>query len=116
VACSEAAREAQWLIQLQKDLTGSQPESSTTLYFDSTGAIKNIANKALKVRTKHIDIRYKNSCDLKERGILDFTHARSEDILADIMTKPLPANAHHKLSLGINLRSEGPHQHGHTRD
>jgi len=25
VACSEAAREAQWLIQLQKDVTGSQP-------------------------------------------------------------------------------------------
>jgi hypothetical protein len=103
VACSEPASGAQWLIQLQTDVTGSQPESSTTIYSDSTGALKNIANKASKARTKHINIRYRNSCDLQERGILDFTHVRSEDNLADIMTKPLPATTHHKLSLGMNL-------------
>jgi len=104
VACSKAARKAQWLIQLQKDVTGSQPQGPTARYSDSTGALKNITNRASKARTKHINIRYKNSCDLQERGILDFTHVRSEDNLADIMTKPLPITAHQKLSLSMNLR------------
>ena len=48
VACSEATREAQWLIQLQKDITGSQPQGPTTIYSDSTGALKNITNRASK--------------------------------------------------------------------
>jgi len=42
VACSEAAREAQWLIQLQKDVTGSQPQGPTTIYcyaFGVTGIL-----------------------------------------------------------------------------
>jgi hypothetical protein len=104
VAFSEAAREAEWLIQLQQDVTGSQPQGPTTIYSDSPGALKNITNRASKATTKHIDMQYKNTCNLRERGIPDFTNVRSEDSLADIMTKPLPITAHQILYLGMNLR------------
>jgi hypothetical protein len=65
---------------------------------------------------KSIDICYKNSCELEEQGIEDSIHVKIEGNLTDIMSKPLPATAHHKLCLSMNLRSEGPHQHGQTRD
>jgi hypothetical protein len=120
IACSEAAREAQWLRQLETDISGiadtippldtesSSAQSSTpqplTIQCDNQGTIKNIVSGASKARTKHIDVRYHNCRDLQSQGILAFTYVHTDDNIADILTKALPADKHRKLTALMGLQ------------
>ena len=41
-------------------------------------------------RSKHVDVRFHFLRDLTWDGVVTLLHCRSQDQLADIMTKPLP--------------------------
>jgi len=66
ITCSEASREATWLLQLQRDIHGPQnqtslPSSALPIYYDNQGALTHITTGVIKARTKHIDVCYHNS-------------------------------------------------------
>jgi len=62
IACSEASREAKWLLQLQKNIHGSQKDSPPLpINCDNQGALTLITTAIIKARTKHIDVCYHNS-------------------------------------------------------
>jgi hypothetical protein len=51
-------------------------------------------------RCKHIDVRFHFLRDLTKDGIIELVFCKSEDQLADIMTKPL------KLDTFCNIRND----------
>jgi ribonuclease HI len=103
VACSNAVREAQWLIQLHKDVTG-EDATPVSIFSDSNGALKTIQSGISTAKTKHINIQYHNSRDLQAQGIVNFSYISTNDNLADIMTKALSTDKHRFFTNGIGIR------------
>jgi hypothetical protein len=104
VACSEAAREAQWLAKLHKDVVGNLG-TPLPVRTDSNGALKNIQAAGYgKSRNKHIDVKFHHCRDLHATQELEFSYVSTNDNLADIMTKALGPEKHRGFTEGIGLR------------
>jgi hypothetical protein len=87
-----------------------EEESSNTLpptqvFSDNQGALVTVKSGALKARFKHVDVRFHRSRDLQENGIVNFEYVNTKENLADLLTKPLPAPAHQRLTSMIGLTS-----------
>jgi hypothetical protein len=108
IACSEASREAIWLLQLQKDVHGDTNEDNETeplpIYCDNQGALTHITTGIIKARTKHIDVKYHNSRDLHARKIVDYSYINTDENTADIFTKALAKDKHSKFTKAMGLR------------
>jgi hypothetical protein len=104
IAAATSACQAIWMRRILEELHFQQHEP-TIIYCDNSSAIKLSKNQVLHGRSKHIDVRYHFLRDLMNKGIIDLVHYRSEDQVADIMTKPFKLNAFEKLCglLGVCL-------------
>lgn len=85
-----------WLRRLLEMLQ-CQQQGPTKVFCDNVSAIKISKNHVLHGRSKHIDVRYHFLRDLCNDGTVDLLFCRSEDQVADIMTKPLKQAAFVKL-------------------
>jgi len=104
IACSEASREAKWLLQLQNDIHGSQKDSTPLpINRDNQGALTLITTGIIKARTKHIDICYHNSRDLQERRIVNYSYVHTDENVADLLTKALTKDKHTKFTRAMGL-------------
>jgi hypothetical protein len=54
-------------------------------------------------RCKHIDVRYHFLRDLNKEGIIELKYCKSQEQLADIMTKALKLDTFYGLSEGIGM-------------
>ena len=84
------------------------PQSSraaTTIFVDNQGALKLAENPQFHNRTKHIDIRYHFKRDNLSAGELVLQYLPRADMVAEIMTKPLPRQKHEKHSGAMGLHS-----------
>lgn len=88
VAMSEALREAVALKQLLGE-AGIEVESPTVVFEDNQTA-KHMAEQITTKRAKHIDIKYHHVRELVQSGEYTIIDCRTEDMVADILTKPLP--------------------------
>ena len=61
------------------------------MYEDNQGCIKLATSERINARTKHIDIRHHHLRDLVENGIIELEYCETDKMIADAMTKPLPA-------------------------
>jgi len=96
VALSSATKEAIWLRRLMKDL-GKLTDASTTIYEDNQGAIELAKNAKYHSRTKHIDICHHFVRERVVSNEIRVIYCRTEDMVADIMTKGLPTPTFEKL-------------------
>ncbi|TXG51246.1 hypothetical protein EZV62_023770 [Acer yangbiense] len=97
VAATSCSCQAIWLRRLLEALHYRQ-QGPTLIYCDNVSAIKLSRNLVLHGRSKHIDVRYHFLRDLCKDGTIDLIFCRSEDQVADILTKPL------KFPMFVKLR------------
>jgi hypothetical protein len=102
IACSEASREAKWLLQLQKDIHGKDLPP-LPINCDNQGALALITTGIIKARTKHIDVCYHNSRDLHKRRIVNYSYVHTDENVADIFTKALTKDKHTKFTKAMGL-------------
>jgi hypothetical protein len=71
----------------------------TKLYQDNQSAmlLEKNGKRSSSKRTRHINIRYFFITDCIEKGEVKVEYCPTEDMLADIFTKPLQGNAFHKF-------------------
>ena len=87
-ALALASCEMMWLVALLKDLCITQLVVPV-LFSDSTAAIYIATNPVFHERTKHIELDFHTVREKLDRGLLKTLHVKSEDQIADILTKPL---------------------------
>ena len=94
VALSLAAQEAAWLQKLLTDL--QIPTKPIVIKEDNQGAIALARNPIAHSRTKHIDIRFHFIREAQE-GIIDTVYCPTSEMVADLLTKPIPRGQFEKL-------------------
>ncbi|KXJ11144.1 Copia protein [Exaiptasia diaphana] len=88
MALASTAQEAVWLRQLLSDLK-IKPTSATLIFEDNQAAICLAKNPQFHGRAKHIDIKYHFVREQVTNGNIEVKYCRSEDMVADMMTKGL---------------------------
>ena len=89
MALSAAAQEAKWLQCLTSDLLDYNI-GATEIFEDNQSAICLAKTPQFHGRTKHIEIKYHFIRDEVESGNVKLEYCRSEDLIADMLTKGLP--------------------------
>jgi len=88
VASTSAGQEILWLRNLFHEL-GYTFSTPSTLHFDNQSALSVAKNPEHHGRMKHLDLRFYWLRDEVEKGRINVVHLRTDDMVADILTKPL---------------------------
>jgi hypothetical protein len=88
MAASTASCQAVWLRRLLAKMVGEEPQK-IKLFMDNQSAIPLRKNHVYHDRSKHIDTRYHYIRECVEDGRVDVFHVRTNEQLADILTKSL---------------------------
>ena len=107
VSASKAADDVEWLRRTLDGLGLSQP-TPTPLYIDNRSARALAQTSAHRERTKHIDFRVFALRDRVASGVVYLVDCPTGDMVADILTKNLPAPAfirHRQTLLGFATHS-----------
>ena len=91
VALSRATQEVMWLRQILSEIRFPQLEP-TIIHEDNAAAIIMANNAVTTPRSKHIDIRHHYIRECVQNQVIKIQPCSSVDMIADIMTKPLPAD------------------------
>ncbi|KAG7554602.1 Retrotransposon Copia-like N-terminal [Arabidopsis suecica] len=101
-ALALATCEIIWLHRLLQDLQVKSP-TAPILFSDSTAAIYIATNPVFHERTKHIEIDCHTVRERLDDGSLKLLHVRTEDQVADILTKPLFPHSFEHLKSKMNI-------------
>ena len=96
IALSEASKQGQWLRTLIKELNRLQlleKSQAVPMHSDNQACITISQDPGGHRRTKHIDIRYHYIRELIAYRKATVTYLATQDMIADILTKPLPAQS-----------------------
>ena len=88
IALSTASQEAVWLRRLLESVLKKQ-DKPTTLCENNQGAIELTKNPKFHNRTKHINVSYHYAREQVDNKIISLKYCRTENMLADVMTKGL---------------------------
>ena len=95
VALSEAAKEIKFIYQVLQSM-GIEVELPIVVRVDNVGAIFTSNNVAISQRSKHIDVRYHFVREFIQDGFLRIIFVKTEDNDADLYTKNLQGDLHHR--------------------
>lgn len=107
VAAASSSCQAIWLRRILEVLHNQQ-QGPILIYCDNISVIKLSKNPVLHGRSKHIDVRYHFLRDLCKDGVIDLVFCKSENQIADILSKPLKPAVFMKLQslLGVCSRKD----------
>jgi hypothetical protein len=88
-ALSDSCKEGLWLQHLLTELR-LRPDVAIPLHVDNEGAEALAKNPEHHARTKHIHARYHFIRECIQEGDMSLLHVSTKDMLADMLTKPLP--------------------------
>ena len=88
IALASTAQEAVWVRQLLTDLR-SYPEKATRIYEENQSAICLAKNPQFHGRAKPIGIKYHFIREQVENGNVELSYCRTEEMVADMLTKGL---------------------------
>ena len=101
MSLSAATQELKWLVQLLGEL--GFPQNEVTLKQDNTACINIADSSSSHARTKHIDLRHHFVREAKKMGLLSLEWCSTDVMLADLLTKVLPAPRFLKLRSLLNV-------------
>jgi hypothetical protein len=107
VALCQVAKESVWMIEFLGDL-GVLIHDAMVVHVDNQGAIALAKNSVFHDRSKHIDIQYHYTRGLVKERRIHLEYIPTTEMLADLLTKPLPRRQHGYLADGIGLVGPGP--------
>ena len=102
VAMSRCAQQMVWMqswldeVEINHALLGK-------IKGDNRGAIALTKNTKDHGKVKHIDIRHHYIRELLQSGVIAVEQVPTADNLADIFTKPLPRDHHHRILAALNI-------------
>ena len=96
VAAAFCASQCIWMQQILKQIEDNMSKC-VRVRCDNSSTIKLANNSVFHGRSKHIDVRFHFLRDLTKRGTIAIEYCRTEDQLADVMTKPLNLDQFEKL-------------------
>jgi hypothetical protein len=101
-ALSDSCKEGLWLQHLLTELC-LWPDTVIPLHVDNEGAEALAKNPEHHARTKHIHARYHFIRECVQEGDISLLHVSTKDMMADMLTKPLPRVAleKHRALFGI---------------
>ena len=105
MALSAATQETMFLRQLMADMQQQQTDG-TVVYEDNQSCIALAKNSMTTGRSKHIDTRYHFCREKHESGELALRYCATEDMIADVLTKPLATPRHKMLCAKMMGHSE----------
>jgi hypothetical protein len=104
IALSEASKQGQWLRALIKEVDRPQylgDHLEVPILSDNQGCIALAKDPIAHGRTKHIEVRYHYIRDLIAYGKATIVYCPTENMLADVLTKPLPLAAFKRCIQGL---------------
>ena len=104
VALSEASKQGQWIRGLLRELQRTQYLTDTLsvpIFSDNQACIALAKDPVLHSRTKHIDVRYHYIRQLVAFGKAYIEYKPTEEMLADLLTKPLALSAFKRCIQGL---------------
>ena len=103
-----AATTIMWSRNLLHELqiTGTIPKNATVIYADNQGAIKLAENPIFKKRSKHIAVKYHYTRDLIQFGEISLQYKKTQEMIADDLTKPLGPIAFKEFVKHLGLTTE----------
>ena len=101
MAVSHAAKEAIWLRSFLIEIGRLAANYTVPLLIDNQSAIALIKNPEHHERTKHIAVRYHFTRDAYDEGTFLPEYVPTGDQVADVLTKALAREKHHRFLLGM---------------
>jgi hypothetical protein len=102
MAAAEAVKEALWLRPLLTDL-GIQGANCIPIRADNQSAIKLLRNPLTSKRSKHIDVAHHFARERVAMGHVGFSYVETGSMLADSLTKAVPAPKFALCRLGMGV-------------
>ena len=93
IAIDDAVRELRHLHSLLDEF-GVLNTRPTLIAQDNMSTIALIKSKFWNARTKHVSLRYHHVGEQARRGVVHVAHLPTAEMTADVLTKPLPHDAH----------------------
>lgn len=106
ISLSESCQELQWILKLMQDF-GENVKLPVKINEDNQSCIKLLKQDGGTKRSKHVDTKYHFVRDLTEEKKINVVYCSSENMLADVLTKPLGRVRLEALREQIGLRNTG---------
>ena len=104
MALGKATSEALWLKRFLEELGYKLP--AVKIYGDNQSSIALAKNPQFHPRTKHIDVRFHFIRERIEKGEIILKYLRTDEMLADLLTKAHGKAKNEELRAKLNLRNE----------
>jgi hypothetical protein len=101
MSAGQAVKEALWFRKLARDL--GLDVVTVRIYCDNQGAIRLLKHPIASQRSKHIDVIHHFARERVARKEVEFAYVKTEDMKADILTKPLTPGRFKKCRVEIGV-------------
>src|SRR4051812_10224170 len=104
MALGQAMKELIWLKRLLEEVGFHKQTEPIQIHSNNQGALALTKNPTFYARTKHIDIHHHFLRERYEVNEKKIPYCDKNEMLADILAKPLSRDKHEKFSEGMGLK------------
>ncbi len=105
MANTQARKDAIWITKLMMDLGYMEEKKMMVIRCNNQGVISLTKNPTHHTQTKHTDVQHHFVQEQVDNGEVRFEYCPTEHMVANVLTKALSKERHHKLinMLGLEI-------------